>query len=83
MEYRHLIKSDKHKAAWAHSFANELGRLAQGIAKREKGTNTIFFIPHSKIPQDRRRDVTYGRICVDHRPQKKEANRTQLTVGAT
>jgi hypothetical protein len=25
MEYRHLIKSDKHKAAWAHSFANELG----------------------------------------------------------
>jgi hypothetical protein len=81
MEYRHLIKSDKHKEAWAHSFANELGGLAQGIAKREKGTNTIFCIPHSKIPQDRRRDVTYGRICVDHRPQKKEANRTRLTVG--
>jgi hypothetical protein len=81
MEYRHLIKSDKHRAAWAHSFANELGRSAQGIANREKGTNTIFFIPHSQIPQDRCKDVTYGRICVDHRPQKKEANRTRLTVG--
>jgi hypothetical protein len=81
MEYRHLIKSNKHQAALAHSFANELGRLAQDIANREKGTNTILFIPHSQIPQDRRKDVTYGRICVDHRPQKKEANRTRLTVG--
>jgi hypothetical protein len=81
MKYRHLIKSAKHQDAWAHSFANELGRLAQGIANREKGTNIILFIPHSKIPQDRQRDVTYGRICVDHRPQKKEANRTRLTVG--
>jgi hypothetical protein len=81
MAYRHLIKSDKHREAWAHSFANELGRLAQGIANREKGTNTIFFIPHSQIPQKRRKDVTYGRICVDHRPQKKEVNRTRLTVG--
>jgi hypothetical protein len=58
-----------------------LGRLAQGIGQREKGTNTIFFIPHANIPHDRRRDVTYGRICVDHRPQKKETNRTRLTVG--
>jgi hypothetical protein len=72
MEYRHLIKSPKHKDEWAHSFANKIGRLAQGIGNREKGTNTIFCIPHSQIAQDRRKDVTYGRICVDHRPQKKE-----------
>jgi hypothetical protein len=26
--------------------------LAQDITNREKGTNTICFIPHSKIPQD-------------------------------
>jgi hypothetical protein len=60
---------------------NELGRLAQGIENREKGTNTIFFIPHSQIPPNRRKDVTYGRICVDHRPKKKETNRTRLTAG--
>lgn len=81
MEYRHLMKSSKHEKEWKKSFANELGRLAQGIADREKGTNTIFFIPHDKVPQDRRKDVTYGRICVDYRPQKKEPNRTRLTVG--
>jgi hypothetical protein len=82
MEYRHLIKSPKHHDAWAHSFANDLGRLAQGIGNREKGTNTIScLIPHSQIPHNRRKDVTYGRICVDHRPQKKETNRTRLTVG--
>jgi hypothetical protein len=50
MEYRRLIKSPKHKDAWAHSFVNEVGRLAQGIGKREKGTNTIFVIPHAQIP---------------------------------
>jgi hypothetical protein len=74
MEYRHLIKSPKHHDAWAHSFVNELGHLAQGIGNRERGTNTIFFIPHSQIPHNRRKDVTYGHICVDHRPQKKETS---------
>jgi hypothetical protein len=72
MEYRHLIKSDKHKLTWTRSFANELGRLAQGVADRETGTNTITFILKSDIPDDRQHDVTYGRICVDYRPQKKE-----------
>ncbi len=81
MEYRHLIKSPKHAKDWEHSFANELGRLAQGIAKREKGTNTIFFIRHDEIPNDRRKVVTYGRISVSYRPQKQEPNRTRLTVG--
>jgi hypothetical protein len=79
MEYRHLIKIPKHQDVWGHSFAIELGRLAQGIGNGEKGTNAIFFIPYSQIPHNRRKDVTYGRICVDQRPQKKETNRTLLT----
>ena len=81
MEYRHLIKSPKHQAAWTRSFANEIGRLAQGIGNREKGTNTMFFIHKHQIPHDRRQDVTYGRIVVELRPQKTESNRTRLTVG--
>jgi hypothetical protein len=81
MEYRHLLKSPKHCKAWTHSFANELGRLAQGVGGRQVGTNTIFYIQHNQIPADRRKDVTYGRICVDYRPQKEEPNRTRLTVG--
>jgi hypothetical protein len=81
MEYSDLMKSPKHTTAWTKSFLNELGCLAQGIADREKGTNTVFFIHHDQVPHDQRKDVTYGRICVDYRPQKKEPNRTRLTVG--
>eukprot|EP00978_Attheya_sp_CCMP212_P037217 scaffold173970_cov26-Attheya_sp.AAC.1 len=81
MEYRHLIQNPKYAKDWTHSFANKLGRLAQGVGGREEGTNTCFVINHAEIPQDRRKQVTYGRIVVDHRPQKTEPNRTRLTVG--
>jgi hypothetical protein len=79
LEYRHLIKDEKTKHLWTRSFANELGRLAQGVADRHKGTNTIFFIGHDAVPKDRK--VTYGRIVVSIRPQKTEVERTRLTVG--
>jgi hypothetical protein len=52
MEYRHLIKSPKYCQAWQHSFANELGRLAQGVGGWEKGTNTIYFKAYNDIPID-------------------------------
>jgi hypothetical protein len=41
----------------------------------------IFCIRHNQIPADRCKDVTYGQIVVDCRPQKEEPNHTQLTVG--
>ena len=81
LEYWHLSKSPKHQQAWIQSFANELGCLAQGIDGCETGTNTVFFIPHNQVPPDQRKDVTYGQICVNYRPHKKEPNRTRLTVG--
>ena len=46
-----------------------------------EGTNTIFFVKYDEIPKDRIKDVTYGRIVVDYRPQKSEPHRTRLTVG--
>jgi hypothetical protein len=79
MEYRHLIQKDDQKKDWEHSFANELGRLAQGIKGRVKHTDTIFFISRDAVPKDR--TVTYGRIVVSIRPQKDEPLRTRLTVG--
>ena len=72
LEYRHLMAEEKSKRLWTRSFANELGRLAQGVGDRVKGTDTIFFIRKDEVPIDRRRDVTYGRIVVDIRPQKQE-----------
>jgi len=80
LEYRDLMKLDKHRKLWSISLANEIGRLAQGI-RDIKGTDTFFFIRKSEIPRDRRKDVTYGRIVVSYRPQKAEPNRTRLTVG--
>ena len=79
LEYRHLIKNVKTKLTWNRSFANELGRLANGVGSRIKGTNTIKFIPKTLVPPGRK--VTYGRIVVDFRPTKTEPNRTRLTVG--
>ena len=38
-------------------FSNELGRLAQGVGNIVAGKNTIFFIPKSQFPQDRK--LTY------------------------
>ena len=78
LEYRHLIKHDKYRVVWVTSFANKLGRLAQGIHD-VKGINTIQFIPHKAVSPGC--TVTYRRIVVDYQPQKQEPNRTQLTVG--
>ena len=79
LEYIHLIKGPT-KAIWENSFANEIGRLAQGVGSRmPSGTNTIFFIPKDKVPAGR--TVTYGIIVVERRPLKAETHRTRLTVG--
>ena len=53
LEYRHLIKNPKYKKDWGYSFGNEIGRLAQGMPGRNKGTNTIHFIHKSEVPPDR------------------------------
>ena len=45
------------------------------------GTDTMFFIDENKIPKNRQRDVTYGRIVCDVREGKADKNRTRLTVG--
>ena len=61
MEYRDLVKTPELYVLWTRSLANELGRLTQGI-RDIIGINTMFFIPKSEIPLNRRKDVTYGRI---------------------
>jgi hypothetical protein len=78
-EYKQLSKDPATSKLWTRSFANELGRLAQGAGDRLKGTNTCFFIPKSAVPHGW--TVTYGRIVVSLRPQKAEVERTRLTVG--
>ena len=46
-----------------------------------EGTNTMFFIDKQDIPVDRWKDVTYGIVVVDYRPDKSNPYYTRLTVG--
>eukprot|EP00804_Cyclotella_cryptica_P012573 CCRYP_014710-RA/>CCRYP_014710-RA protein AED:0.34 eAED:0.26 QI:0/0/0/1/0/0/2/0/588 len=82
LEYRQLIKHPKYADTWTTSYANELGRLTQGI-RDIPGTNTMTFIHQKDIPHNRLKDVTFGKIVTDFRPQKTEPNRTRLTVVGT
>jgi hypothetical protein len=53
LEYQHLIANPKTRATWTHLYGNELGRLAQGMPGRAKGTDTIVFIPRHMVPKER------------------------------
>eukprot|EP00804_Cyclotella_cryptica_P014586 CCRYP_020641-RA/>CCRYP_020641-RA protein AED:0.25 eAED:0.25 QI:0/0/0/1/1/1/3/0/614 len=66
---------------WKNAYGKELGRLAQGIPGTVKGTNTIVFIAYNEIPPQRCKDVTYGRIVANYRPEKEDPYRIRLTVG--
>jgi hypothetical protein len=78
LKYQLLMKMDKHKQVWAHSFANETGRLFQGI-RNVPGIDTCFFIAKSHVPAHKR--PTYGQICCNYRPQREEKHRVSLTIG--
>ena len=79
LEYRNLIKGPT-KSIWEKLFANETGRLAQGVGTRiPSGTNIILFIPKEKLPAGRR--VTHEKIVAEIWPQKAETNRTRLNFG--
>ena len=46
-----------------------------------EGIDTICFLSHNNIPENRRKDVTYEKIFVDYCPQKYDPYFTRLTVG--
>ena len=76
--YTQLIRGPD-KDTWTTSFSNDIGRLAQGVRNRVKGTNTIFFVHHSEVPAGKR--VTYGQVFMSIRPNKDETHRVRITVG--
>ena len=46
-----------------------------------EGIDTMFFLIHNNILENRRKYVTYGRIVVYYLPPKDDPYRTHLTVG--
>jgi hypothetical protein len=78
VQYCQLIKIPKYWDIWTRSFANELGRLFQGICKH-KVTDICLFI--KKSDGTKRGKYRYGRIVCNYCPWKDEPHRTWLTVG--
>ena len=57
LRYRDLLRGPSAKL-WETSCANDFGRLVQGVDSRmPTGTNTIFFIPVSKIPRNKKSPI--------------------------
>ena len=81
MEYRQVMKKPKYRELYEKAYAKEIGRLAQGIPGLADSTETIFFIDKKNVPSDRWKDVTYGKIVVNYRPEKEDPYRVRLTVG--
>ena len=79
--YKKLARDPLLKETWTNSLGREFGSLAQGdIKSGTKGTNCVFVMNHEQIasiPADR--VVTYARIVVDYRPQKKHKERVPVT----
>jgi len=89
LKYRELRKHPNYADTWNTSYANELGRLCQGIGRgnqgpknqRVAGTNTFRLIPYNAIPKDRRNEITFTKVVCSVRPDKADPNRTRITIG--
>ena len=76
---------------WNTSYANELGRLCQGIGKvskdpknqRVEGTNTFCIIKFEDIPQDIRKEMFHSMVVWEVKPHKEDPNRTRITVAGS
>ena len=71
MEYRQVMKTPKYRALYEKAYAKEIGRLAQVMPGLAGGTETIFFVNKGEVPPDIWRDITYGRIVMRYRPEKR------------
>jgi hypothetical protein len=78
MHIRDLLNGNE-KKTWQRSISNEIGRLAQGNKYSVKPTNTMNFIHHSEVPQDK--IVTYASFRADLKPLKPEPHRIRCVVG--
>jgi hypothetical protein len=90
LKHRQLRRDPRYKATWDTSYANELGRLCQGIgsgttptSKRVAGTNTFFLIDYHDIPAHKRKEICHTMVVCEVRPEKDDPDRTRITIGGS
>jgi hypothetical protein len=89
LEHCQLRHLPKYKATWDKSYADEIGKLCQGVGQhptmpntqRVTGTNTMKPIMVQDIPINRRSDVAHTRVVCEVRPTKADPYQTRITIG--
>jgi hypothetical protein len=88
LEHCQLCRDPRYKAAWDTSYANELGRLCQGIglgstpnSQRVAGTNTFFLIDYQDIPSHKRKEICHTTVVCKVRHEKDDPDRTRIKIG--
>eukprot|EP00804_Cyclotella_cryptica_P016130 CCRYP_004246-RA/>CCRYP_004246-RA protein AED:0.35 eAED:0.35 QI:0/0/0/0.75/1/1/4/0/1339 len=83
-----LVAALASRQIWSKSYANELGRLCQGVGtndsgthQRVQGTDTFYVIDYDDIPSNRRSEITYSKVVCKVRPEKSDPDRTRITIG--
>ena len=76
LEYRLLIKKDKHKKTWVIYFSYDLV-----VGDRVQRTNNKLSLAHDKISTDMIKDVIYGQSACNYRPQKDKTHWKRLVTG--
>ena len=68
---------------WKNGLGKEFGNMAQGDEKTgTKGHDAIHVLTHEQIRKiPKHKVITYARLVVDFRPQKKDPNRVRMTAG--
>jgi hypothetical protein len=79
LKHSELITLLRYKISWMRSTSNGCGRLAQGLKRGVRGTNTITFIRREDVPAGRK--ATYGSFVVDIKAYPEETESTRITVG--
>eukprot|EP00804_Cyclotella_cryptica_P017822 CCRYP_001229-RA/>CCRYP_001229-RA protein AED:0.18 eAED:0.18 QI:0/0/0/0.66/1/1/3/0/737 len=88
LDYKQLRTHPKLGHIWSKSYANELGRLCQGVGTDDssthqcvQGTDTFCVIDYNDISSDRRSEITYSEVVCKVRPEKSDPDRTRITIG--
>ena len=91
LQYCLLCKHLKFAHLWKKYYANELGRLCQGIGRGSKVPknqlvevmNTFRIINFQDIPQDIRKEKFHSMFVCEVKPHKEDTNGTRITVAGS
>jgi hypothetical protein len=90
LEHCQLRHDPRYKVTWDKSYANELGKLCQGIGIGTKpgtkcvdGTNTFFMINYDDIPKHKQKEICHTLVVCEVRPEKDDPDCTRITIGGS